>query len=376
MTFTKHTWTREALERHSVDMRQFIDFRQASLPNGSRIIEAHNGSGLTFSLLPDRGMDIWAAHYKGIPLSWLSQGSPHAPDWGQGWLRLFNGGLLTTCGLTHVGPPETDDISGEQRDIHGNFTRLQAEHISTSGDWWDDRGAEQYYELNLTSTLHESRLFGEQYLVTRTYTLVLGKPEIKIATTVKNLSDAPTPLMLVHHFNLGYPLISESTQLVTANAGVYPRDDRATPYVADWENYHAATEGYPEQVFFHHPKTHPHKKLQSQWSKALLKHGNFGLLFSWNAANQPYLTQWKNTRNGIYVCGVEPGNCIPEGQNSARATKRLHYLAAGAEETFTCVLSIIDGEAAMEDTLADIADLKQNGMPAENFHLDDYVKHE
>ncbi len=105
--------TREEVERHSLDMRQFIDFRQATLPNGMRIIEAYNASGLTFTILPDRGMDIWTAHYNGVPLTWISQGSPHPADFGQSWLRQFNGGLLTTCGLTHVGPPEKDDISGE-----------------------------------------------------------------------------------------------------------------------------------------------------------------------------------------------------------------------------------------------------------------------
>lgn len=68
--------TRDEVERHSLDMRQFIDFRQATLPNGMRIIEAYNSSGLTFTLLPDRGMDIWMAHYKGVPLTWISQGSP------------------------------------------------------------------------------------------------------------------------------------------------------------------------------------------------------------------------------------------------------------------------------------------------------------
>src|SRR5436190_5200314 len=125
--------TREAVERHSLDMRQFIDFRQSTLPNGMRIIEAYNSSGLTFTILPDRGMDIWTAHFNGVPLTWISQGSPHPADFGQTWLQQFNGGLLTTCGLTHVGPPEKDDVTGEARGIHGDYTRLRAQDI------WVDR---------------------------------------------------------------------------------------------------------------------------------------------------------------------------------------------------------------------------------------------
>ena len=108
--------SRTNLEQYSVDLRQFIDFRQSTLPNGMRIVEAHNSSGLSFTLLPDRGLDIWTMHYKGMPLTWISQGSPHLPDYGANWLRLFNGGVLVTCGLRHAGPPETDEQTGEERD--------------------------------------------------------------------------------------------------------------------------------------------------------------------------------------------------------------------------------------------------------------------
>src|SRR5262245_2437740 len=129
---------RPTVEKHSLDMRQFIDFRQATLPNGLRTVEVYNGSGLTFTLLPDRGLDIWTAHYKGKPLTWISQGSPFPPDFGQSWLRQFNGGLMTTCGLTHAGPPETDDQTGEIRDLHGKFTRLRAGSLQINGGWMSD----------------------------------------------------------------------------------------------------------------------------------------------------------------------------------------------------------------------------------------------
>ena len=47
----------DSIEQHSLDMRQFIDFRQSTLANGTRLIEAYNSSGLQFSVLPDRGLD-------------------------------------------------------------------------------------------------------------------------------------------------------------------------------------------------------------------------------------------------------------------------------------------------------------------------------
>ena len=71
--------TRATLEQHSIDLRQFIDFRHATLSNGMRVIDAHNSSGLTLILLPDRGLDIWAASYNGRPLTWISQARPIHP---------------------------------------------------------------------------------------------------------------------------------------------------------------------------------------------------------------------------------------------------------------------------------------------------------
>ena len=60
--------SRNALARYSVDLRQFIDFRQSTLTNGLRLVGAYNSSGLTFTLLPDRGLDIWSASSTGCRL--------------------------------------------------------------------------------------------------------------------------------------------------------------------------------------------------------------------------------------------------------------------------------------------------------------------
>jgi hypothetical protein len=102
---------RDVIERHSLDMRQFVDFRQVELPDGQRLVEAYNAAGISYTILPDRGLDIWTAHYRGIPLTWIAQGSPFLPGHAQSFLRMFNGGLLTTCGLTHAGPPVANPIS-------------------------------------------------------------------------------------------------------------------------------------------------------------------------------------------------------------------------------------------------------------------------
>ena len=352
----------DTLKAHSLDSRQFMDFRESTLTNGMRIIEAYNSSGLTFTLLPDRGMDIWSASYNGMPLTWLSPNSPHPPDYGQSWLRQFNGGLLTTCGLTHVGPPERDTITGEQRDIHGNYTRTPASQINF--DTHDDM-------MRLTCVIHQGILFGEQLQLRRTITLKLGEPEINIRDEVTNLGDLPVPLMILYHCNLGYPLIREGAEMLVASA-VYQRDDEAKRGAATWDRYEAATPAYAEQVFFHHVK-HINRDGQS-YASAVVVNDEFGLKFMWNTQHAPYLTQWKNTRQGSYVCGIEPGNCIPEGQNSARDAGRLVMLAPGESQIFNLRLSIIDGAEAIRKCREQIAYIQKTGSPVDRCNLHDYAQ--
>jgi hypothetical protein len=356
-------WDITTLKQHSVDLRQFIDFRQSTLPNGMRIVEAYNGSGLTFSILPDRGLDIWTAHYKGIPLTWISQGSPHAPDSGARWLRQFNGGLLTTCGLTHVGPPETDDLTGEWRDIHGLYSRLRSGDVSVR---FEESGGEFYAEL--TSTVCEIILFGEQLRLTRTYRLTLGQPHIEIFDTVANLGDQPVPFMILYHVNVGYPLVSAGAKLFTPDAAVHPRDDAARPGFGMWPDYEAASPRYDEQVFYHHVKQADNMAL------AALVHDSFGFVVEWDTRRLPYLCQWKNTRQGIYVNGIEPANCVPEGRNAARNNNRLVMLEAGESHEFYCRLAVLDGVEAVEACKARIAGLQRNGTPVTGCNLDDYAR--
>jgi len=345
----------DLMDKHSLDMRQFMDFRESRLPNGMRIIEAYNSSGLTFTLLPDRGMDIWSAQYKGMPLTWLAPGSPHPPDYGASWLRIFNGGLLATCGLTHVGPPE------DGRDIHGNYTRLQAHHIAQTG--FENRA------LILAGSVVQSQLFSEQLQLKRRYSMRLGQPIIEIRDQVSNIGDQPAPFMLLYHCNLGYPLIREGTELIVAS-DVYPRDDEAQAGVETWNRYTAAAPDYAEQVFFHRVKQ------EHNQTRAALLNEDMGLKFAWDTDQLPYLTQWKNTRQGIYICGIEPGNCLPEGQNAARESGRLLMLQPGETHDFSLTLSVLDGADALQQCRQEIQQLQANGRLVANSNFSGYTKYE
>jgi hypothetical protein len=353
--------SRATVEAHSLDLRQFIDFRPATLPNGMRVIDAYNSSGLTFTVLPERGLDIWLAAFNGRPLTWISQGSPHAPDFGAPWLRQMNGGVLVTCGLRHVGPPEQDERTGEVRDLHGDYTRLRAYNVAVTGGWQEDRCV-----LELRGEVAEAQLFGEQLRLTRTIRMVLGEPHVEIHDVVENLYDTPAPFMLLHHFNFGYPLVQEGVQLHVAAQGVRPRDMTARAAFGTWEHYSAATPRHLEEVHFHQVFAGADGK-----SLAALAGEDFGLQIEWDTTHEPYLTQWKNFRRGVYVCGVEPGNCVPEGQNRARRSGRLVLLEPGEQQAFTNTLTILPDAVAVGAMRNRIAELRTTGVPT-TIDLADY----
>src|SRR4030095_5995458 len=104
-------WTRAQLLERVGDISQLCGARLIRFADGPEagVLAAHirTGSGLSFSVFPDRGMDIGYAEYNGMPLCWRSatgeiEAAMYEPE-DQGWLRGFSGGLMATCALTQGG---------------------------------------------------------------------------------------------------------------------------------------------------------------------------------------------------------------------------------------------------------------------------------
>src|SRR6476620_6099223 len=145
---------------------------------GSRIAWVTTGSGLRFKVLIDRGLDIADAFYNEHSLAWLSNRGfmPAQPlaDRGIDWLTTWGGGLLTTCGLTHVGGPESD-YNGE-RGLHGPFSNISAEieSIIQPNLLTGNR------MMSITALIRQARVFGPDLVLHRTISAELGSPVIHI----------------------------------------------------------------------------------------------------------------------------------------------------------------------------------------------------
>src|SRR5688500_10540062 len=164
---------------------------------GARIAWINTGTGLRYKVVIDRAMDIADAFYNQHSLAWLSHTGIIAPqpfsDKGIDWLRTFGGGLLTTCGLSHVGGPETDQTG--QRGLHGLISNTPAEIESiVQPDPFQGK-----MEMSITGRMRETQIFGPSLELKRTISGRLGEAVIQIHDEVINRGNQPAPHMILYH---------------------------------------------------------------------------------------------------------------------------------------------------------------------------------
>jgi len=77
---------------------------------GVDLLRVRTGGGLTYDVVPGRGMDIAHASYNGSPLAWMSaQGIPNAHGFEPpGGLAAHSFGGWCHCGLLNAGHPGAD----------------------------------------------------------------------------------------------------------------------------------------------------------------------------------------------------------------------------------------------------------------------------
>ena len=300
-----------------------------SLTGDLRQAMVRTGGGLDFPVLLDRGMDLGHATFKGIPLTWHSPiGSAHShraePD-GFGWLRTFPGGLLSTCGLTNVGPPGKDVVTGEALGLHGRISSSQARNIAVESVWDGDDWA-----LTLKGTVEEAAIFRHRLTLERTIRIVPGVPGFLLTDRIRNFGGAPAPLMLLYHCNLGWPLLSPDTTIISPATMVTRRGDEASLGRDQWGEFPAPVAGFQEQVFFHHLPTN-----RPVVTRVENKPLGIAVEFSFHSGELDHLTQWKQAGFGDYVMGIEPGNCHPLGQEEAKKQSSLPWLQPGETKEFS-----------------------------------------
>jgi hypothetical protein len=340
-------WTRDEVRSRIGNVEQLCGIERVVLDDGpARGVHAailRTGTGLEVEVLLDRAMDLGRASFNGQALAYRAPGGDSHPAFydaaGLNWLRTFGVGLLGTCGMQNVGSPSEDE--GRAHGLHGGLSATPAHDIGVESGW---EGSE--YRFRLTGRMREVTplgLFGPNLCLTRSISGVLGGNTIEIQDTVENEGFTAAPLMLLYHFNLGFPLLDQGGQLVTASAKVTPRDATAEAGLKGWSQVEAPKPGYAEQVFFHEMKAN-----EKGWARAMLvapqrsEGGPLALCLEYDAKALPRFIQWKQLGSGVYVMGLEPANCLVLGRAAERKAGALQMLSPGEKRVFSLRLHVFD----------------------------------
>ena len=343
-------YTRDEFLRHVGQVSQVGGVReyriQGGPADGVHAADVDTGGGFRFTVLPSRGMDISHASYRGVPLCWISPAG-EVSSWayepqGMGWLRTFAGGLLTTCGLTHIHGPTEEN--GKSYGLHGRASTLVASNVQAGGDWDGDE-----YNLWVTGRTIESALFDEQMELRRTISSKLGSASLRIDDTVRNIGFRATPHMILYHINVGFPLLGPDAELVAPTVritpgDVNPSDDREGPYT-----FPEPRDGYPNTVFDHQTVADDRGLVHAAVINQNLESGPLGLRISYRRAELPHLNEWKMLGLGEYVLGVEPGSAAFGTRAAARAAGTLKNLQAGESVSYVVEIGVLDGESEISE---------------------------
>lgn len=309
---------------------------------GTRIAWINTGSGLRFKVVIDRAMDIADAFYNAHSLAWISHSGISTPetlsDKGIEWLRTFGGGLVVTCGLSHVGGPEKDEHG--ERGVHGQISNTRAEIVSVIQP--DPLAGNM--EMSISGIMRESQALGNRLELRRTISATLGKSVIRIQDEVINRGNTNAPHMLLYHCNLGWPLVDEGSRIIWKGKWK-PRDNNPNKLFKEGIDFNICPaplddhQAAGEEVAFIDIESD-----ESGFCTCGIENPKIGLSLNLRFIKKqlPCLTNWLHYGKGEYVIGLEPGTNPPIGQSRARQQNELILLAPGETRKYELEIQVFN----------------------------------
>ena len=358
------------LAARSGSLTQFGGVRLVTLGDGiergMRMLEFRTGSGLAFSVLVDRAMDIAEMSHNGRAIGWHSPTGfrhpglhdPEGED-GLGWTRSFSG-FLGTCGLDHILGPETVPANSYNyprkamvsHGLHGRIGAIPA-RLTGYGELWKGERCTLWAE----GIVVQAAVFGEVLHLQRRIEADLGGNEVRLSDRVVNAGFALTPHMLMYHINLGYPVIDEGARyLAPIRQVVWATHEAALKAQrTGYRRCPGPRQGFAEQVWEHAMAADAAGHVPVAVVNDRL---GFGLEVQSRLSQLPCAYQWQNFQAGHYVMGIEPSTHHAKGNLFARQRDEMIWLAAGETRDYDLRFRVLDGAgdiAASEARITAIA---------------------
>ena len=367
---------RQVAERSGM-LSQFAGVRLMTLSDGVergvRMLEFRTGSGLRFTALVDRALDIAECEFNGRAIGWHSPSGFRHPglhdyegEQGLSWTRSFSG-LLLTCGLDHVlGPQEvsadTYNYPGKKtvrHSLHGRISTIPA-RLTGYGETWDDDRCVLWAE----GVIQQSAVFGEDLHLVRRIEADMGGNEIRLTDRVVNHGFLRTPHMFFYHVNVGHPVLDEGSRYLAPIGDVVWASHGKT-YTYQKVGYRTAPPpllNFREQVWEHEMIAGADGEVPVAIFNDRL---GLGLEVVTRKAQLPCAYQWQNFQAGNYVLGIEPATHHVLGDIAARERDEMIWLEHGDTRSYDSVFRVLDGVDAIAAAEKRITAIKQ--QPDEDF---------
>ena len=313
--------------------------------DGVKGFEISNGTGLDFTVLESKCLDIVSMKYKGMGLNYTPKTgivSPALSDMnGSEFRRSIVGGMMYTCGLLNVGSACEDD--GMTHVFHGRIKTIPAEKVSVFSDWENDE-----FVIKISGEIKDGAIYGDNLVLKRTITTKTGSKSVKIHDELENISYKDEEIMILYHINAGYPVVDNGSRFVAPKGDIIPRKDGVTEKnIDDYNKITGPIDNYSEHVFFH-------KKVASD------KDGNtgaavindklgIGLFVNYNKTNLPIIVEWKSMMSGDYAFGILPSNCLAGGRVFEKQNGSIKTIKPAEKLVFDLEIGVLEGEKEIKD---------------------------
>ena len=309
--------------------------------DGVRATDITTSGGLSVSVLADRAMDFASIRYRGVNMGFVTPVGVSTPNRYEsdafGFLRNFEAGFLTTCGLTTMGNPSEDN--GELLGIHGRISNTPAEEYAVS------TGTEHgipYAELS--GKMRQVRFMGENLLWTRRIRIDDAATVISFTDTVENDSFFESPFMVLYHFNLGYPFLSPATQIYLPSLRVQERTPYAKQGLEGWSHADEPSDSVEEMCFYHQMQKNADGRVgYAAYNEEL----GIGCCIEYDGNELGWFVEWKCMQSGNYVMGLEPANACLEGRVEARKNGSLSILKPFEKRSLPFRIEFFEGKECL-----------------------------
>lgn len=375
--YGKELTRRQVAERAGM-LTQFAGVRLMTLGDGVergiRMLEFRTGSGLRFTALVDRALDIADCEFKGQAIGWHSPTGFRHPglheyegEGGLAWARSFSG-LVLTCGLDHTlfmneVPADNYNYPGREtvsHSLHGRISTIPA-RLTGYGETWDGDRCVLWAE----GVVQQSTMFGEDLHLLRRIEADVGGNEIRLRDRVLNHGFYRTPHMFFYHVNVGYPVLDEGSRYLAPITDVVWASHAGDEYEAQGIGYQripAPQLRFREQVWEHEVGA----DASGQTSVAIVN-DRIGLGFEVTTRKDelPCLFEWQDFQAGHYALGIEPSSHHVLGNLAARERGEMIWLEHGDSRDYGATFRVLDGTEEIEAAESRIRGIAR--QPEEDF---------